>query len=127
MGKRRSEMGAELLEETFLGEPAELTRDGVVARADVPLERTRLLWRALGFPDSQPGEPSFTQADVEALRLAGRLRGGQFVGGGVAELLARVMGQSMNRLAETLMEMMTDVVGEDEELVKLASEDPEKA
>src|SRR3954451_16350090 len=127
MGKRRSEMGAELLEETFLGEPAELTRDEVIHRAEVPLERTRMLWRALGFPDSQPGEPSFTQADVEALRLAARLEEDQFVGDGVAELLARVMGQSMNRLAETLMEMMTDVVADDEELLKLASEDPEKA
>jgi adenylate cyclase len=127
LGKRRTTMGAALLEETFLGEAAELTRDDVVAKADVPLERTRMLWRALGFPDSQPGEPSFTQADVEALRLAARLEADQFVGDGVADLLARVMGQSMNRLAETLMEMLTDVVAEDDELVKLAGEDPEKA
>src|SRR3954454_17965889 len=91
-GQQSSAMGAELLEETFLGEPAELTRDDVVARADVPLERTRMLWRALGFPDSQPGEPSFTQADVEALRLAARLEVDQLVGDGVAEMLARVMG-----------------------------------
>src|SRR4051812_26761586 len=127
MAKRRSEMGAELLEETFLGEPAELTRDDVVARADVPLERTRMLWRALGFPDSQPGEPSFTQADVEALRLAARLEADQLVGDGVAEMLARVMGQTMNRLAETLMEMLTDQVAKDESLVQLAAERPEKA
>src|SRR3954451_10551846 len=127
MGKRRSEMGAELLEETFLGEPAELTRDGVVARADVPLERTRMLWRALGFPDSQPDEPSFTQADVEALRLAARLEMDQLVGDGVADMLARVMGQTMNRLAETLMEMLTDVVGQDENLGALATQDPERA
>src|SRR3954447_11447435 len=120
-------MGAELLEETFLGEPAGLTRDDVVEKADVPLERTRLLWRALGFPDSQPGELSFTQADVEALRLAARLETDQFVGDGVADLLARVLGQTMNRLAETLMEMITDVVSEDEELGKLASTEPERA
>src|SRR6195952_1000349 len=117
-------MSAELLEETFLGEPAELTRDDVVARADVPLERSRMLWRAVGCPDSQPGEPAFTQADVEALRLAARLEEDQFVGDGVADLLARVMGQTMNRLAETLMEMLTDVVAEDEELGPLASQDP---
>ena len=120
-------MSAELLEETFLGEPAELTRDDVVARADVPLERSRMLWRALGFPDSQPGEPAFTQADVEALRLTARLEEDQFVGDGVADLLARVMGQSMNRLAEALMEMVTDVVAEDEGLMALAAVEPEKA
>jgi adenylate cyclase len=120
-------MGSELLEETFLGEPAELTRDDVVERADVPLERTRMLWRALGFPDSQPGEPAFTQADVEALRLASRLEQDQFIGDGMADLLARVMGQSMNRLAEALMEMVTDLVAEDEHLLQLASNEPEKA
>lgn len=118
---------SELLEETFLGEPAELTRDDVVERADVPLERTRILWRALGFPDSQPGEPAFTQADVEALRLAARLEQDQFIGDGMAELLARVMGQSMNRLAEALMEMVTDLVVDDEELMQLATNDPDKA
>jgi adenylate cyclase len=121
------EVGAELLEETFLGEPAELTRDDVVARADVPLERTRMLWRALGFPDSDPDDPFFTQADVEALRLAARLEADQFVGDGVADLLARVMGQTMNRLAETLMEMLSDLVAEDASLVELASTEPEKA
>jgi adenylate cyclase len=120
-------MGSELLEETFLGEPAELTRDDVVQKADVPLERTRMLWRALGFPDSQPGEPSFTQADVEALRLAARLEADQFFGDGMADLLARVMGQSMNRLAEALMEMLTDLVAEDPELMETARRDPEAA
>src|SRR6195952_1434651 len=120
-------MSAELLEETFLGEPAELTRDDVVARADVPLERSRMLWRALGFPDSQPGEPAFTQADVEALRLAARLEQDQFVGEGMADLLARVMGQSMNRLAEALMEIVTDLVVDDEKLMELAAAAPEKA
>src|SRR4051795_9565267 len=127
MAKRRSEMGAELLEETFLGEPAELTRDDVVDRADVPLERTRMLWRALGFPDSDPDDPFFTQADVEALRLAARLEADQFVRDGVADLLARVRGQTMNRLAETLMELLSDLVAEDASLVELASTEPEKA
>jgi adenylate cyclase len=126
-GKRREEMSAGLLEDTFLGEPAELTRDEVVRRADVPLERTRTLWRALGFPDSDPDDVSFTQADVEALRLAARLEADQFVGDGVAELLARVMGQTMNRLAETLMEMLGDMVAEDSELMELAAAHPEKA
>lgn len=125
--RRDSAMGSELLEETFLGEPAELTRDDVVERADVPLERTRMLWRALGFPDSQPGEPAFTQADVEALRLAARLEQDQFIGDGMADLLARVMGQSMNRLAEALMEMVSDLVVEDEQLMALAATDPDKA
>jgi adenylate cyclase len=86
-----------------------------------------MLWRALGFPDSQPGEPSFTQADVEALRLAARLEADQFFGDGVADLLARVMGQSMNRLAEALMEMVTDLVAEDPRLMEMARDEPESA
>lgn len=120
-------MGSRLLEETFLGEAAELTRQEVVEKAGVPLERTRILWRALGFPDSEPDDVAFTEADVEALRLAGRLARDQFVGDGVADMLARAMGQSMNRLAEVLMEMVTDLVAEDESLMQLATADPEKA
>jgi adenylate cyclase len=125
--RRRDAIGSELLEEVFLGEAAALTRDDVVQKADVPLERTRMLWRALGFPDSQPGEPAFTHSDVEALRLAARIENDQLVGDGVAELLARVMGQSMNRLAEVLMELLTDLMADDAELVELASASPEKA
>lgn len=125
--KRETAMSAELLQETFLGEPAELTRDDVVRRADVPLERTRMLWRALGFPDSEPGNPAFTQADVEALRLTARLEADQFIGDGVADQMARVMGQTMNRLSEAMMEIITDLVVDDEELMKLAADDPQKA
>jgi adenylate cyclase len=125
--RRRSAIGSELLEEVFLGEAARLTRDDVVQKADVPLERTRMLWRALGFPDSQPGEPAFTQSDVEALRLAARIENDQLLGDGVAELLARVMGQSMNRLAEALTEMLTDLMVDDAGLIDLAAKEPEKA
>lgn len=124
---RQNAMGSALLEETFLGEPAELTREDVVARAGVPLERSQVLWRALGFPDAEPDEPAFTQADVEALRLAARLEADQFVGDGVPEMLARVLGQTTNRLAETLMEMLSDLVADDEVLMNLAAEDPRKA
>ncbi len=124
---RRDAISSEMLEEVFLGEAAALTRDDVVEKADVPLERTRMLWRALGFPDSQPGEPAFTHSDVEALRLAARIERDQLIGDGTAELLARVMGQSMNRLAEALMELLTDLMTDDAELVELAAREPEKA
>jgi adenylate cyclase len=125
--RRRSAIGSELLEEVFLGEAAQLTRDEVVQKADVPLERTRMLWRALGFPDSQPGEPAFTQSDVEALRLAARIENDQQFSDGVAERLARVMGQSMNRLAEALTEMLAELMVEDAALAELATKEPEKA
>lgn len=39
-----------------------------LARADS--EVAKRLWRAMGFPDAAPDDPVFTDADVEALRMA---------------------------------------------------------
>jgi len=56
-------------------------------------------WRALGFPDPQPGEKAFTQADVDLLRVVKQLVDIGLVERDVALQMARVIGSSMARIA----------------------------
>lgn len=62
------------------------------------------LWRALGFPNPQPGEPVFTENDVELIGVTGR-----FLADGIADRssalqMARVIGSSMARIAVAQVE-----------------------
>jgi adenylate cyclase len=122
-----SRIGAELLEKAFLGEAAHLTREQVEQTAtDFSSERTRALWRALGFVDPAPDEVRFTDADVDALRLSQRLASDEMVGAGVTESVARTVGQAMSRLAEAQTQIVTEQLAADPELARLAAEHPEE-
>jgi adenylate cyclase len=50
--------------------PRHLTWPELCLRAGVPHEVADPLWRALGFPDVPPDEPSYTDDDVRALEIA---------------------------------------------------------
>jgi adenylate cyclase len=123
-----SRLGAEMLEEAFLGEAAHLTREQVEATATngFPSERVRSLWRALGFVDPAPGELRFTEADVDALRLSQRLSEDELIGAGITESVARTVGQAMSRLAEAQTQIVTEQLAADPALAKLAQEHPEE-
>jgi adenylate cyclase len=122
-----SRIGAELLEVAFLGEAAHLTREQVEHSVpDFPADRTRSLWRALGFVDPDPHELRFTESDVEALRLSQRLASDELIGGGVTESVARTVGQAMSRLAEAQTQIVTEQLSADPELARLAQEHPEE-
>ncbi len=81
-----------------------LTGPVVAARADLPLEVTRRLWRALGFPDVGDEDPAFTELDAEAVRAARTLIDLGFLDVETAIQLARVFGSSMARIAEAEVE-----------------------
>jgi adenylate cyclase len=126
-GQDGSRIGAELLEEAFLGEAAHLTREQVEQTStDFPPERTRALWRALGFVDPAPDEVRFTETDVDALRLSQRLASDEMIGAGITESVARTVGQAMSRLAEAQTQIVTEQLAADPELAKLAQEHPEE-
>ena len=75
----------------------------------VELELLRRLWRALGLADAGDHEVAYTERDLEAVRLVGQLH----AGGLPEEALARVgqvLGQGMSRLAETIREVVGDVL-----------------
>jgi adenylate cyclase len=98
-------MGAGDLEAALLGSAANLTREDVAARAGVDLDEARAIWAALGFPEVPPGEPAFTERDVDALRTAFAIRDSGFVAPDTLLVLARAMGQGLARLAEAQVEV----------------------
>src|SRR5699024_11470192 len=57
----------------LLGEMPHLTGPQVAAQAGVPYDVAKERWRALGFPEVSDDEASFTQSDVQALRLTQQL------------------------------------------------------
>jgi adenylate cyclase len=92
-------MAGELEAAVLDGEPT-LTRVEVAERAGVQLDLGRRLWRALGFPEVGDDERRFTDGDVEAVRTVARLLDEGYVGADVVLALARTTGQSLARLAE---------------------------
>lgn len=81
--------------------PRTLTRDEVVAQVDLPLELVLKLWSAMGFPEVPSDVRAFNERDVQALRDAGLVVASGVVDSQRLVALARSMGQSMSRLAET--------------------------
>jgi adenylate cyclase len=76
------------------------TRGEVAELTGVSLETLVRFWRALGFPNVSDEERSFTDLDLEAVRL---FQGMQALGAArtdTALQLARVIGSSMSRIAE---------------------------
>jgi adenylate cyclase len=100
----------EALLRLLLDGPRRYTRLQVAAMADLPPERTRRLWRALGFPDVPDDDPVFTDADVRALELLSALIGSGFVEPGTEASIARAMGQSLSRLADWQTDLLADAL-----------------
>jgi adenylate cyclase len=100
----------EALLRMLLDGPRRYTRLQIAARAGLPPEATRRLWRALGFPDAADDDPVFTDADVRALELLGALIGSGFVEPGTEASIARAMGQSLSRLADWQTDLLADAL-----------------
>src|SRR5690349_18310826 len=88
------------IEETLLGGPRRYNRAEVSAATGVDRDRAHRLWMAMGFAEVGDDEAVFTDGDIEALRTWNAL-----VASGTMEIEdevphARVMGQTLSRLAE---------------------------
>ena len=77
-----------------------LTSAEVAARAGVPLEQAKRLWRALGFPEVADDEAFFTEDDVEALTVVEEVVRAGLIDVDLIVNLTRGMGQSMARLSD---------------------------
>jgi adenylate cyclase len=113
----------EALERMLLEGPRRWTRLQVAEQAGVAPERSRRLWRALGFADVADDDPAFADSDIAALRTLSALIDSGFVGPETEAMIARAMGQSLSRLADWQTDMLADVLssrggqaGEDERL-----------
>lgn len=100
------------LERTLLGGSRRYTRIEVAERTGVPLDRAQRLWRALGFPDVTDDEVVFTDLDVHALRTVQELVELGLLDDETQLATTRAMGQSLSRLAEWQVSVLTNVLGE---------------
>ena len=100
----------EALEQLLLGGPRRYTRLQVAELSGMPLERTRRLWRALGFADSADDALAYSEADIAALDTLRSLIDSGFVGPDTEATIARAMGQALSRLADWQTDMLADVL-----------------
>ena len=98
---------AERLERLVLGGARRYTRVEVEKRSGVARERTERLWRALGFADVDDDAKVFTDADIEALELIDGLVDSGLIDPTLEAGAARAAGQSLSRLAEWELGLLT--------------------
>lgn len=98
------------LEEAVLGAPRRYTRTEVAQHAGLELDEAKRLWRALGFPETGDDEVLFTDRDVEAARVMGRLTEVGLLDPDVREAVARAVAQQMSRLADWQVGMLKRLV-----------------
>ncbi|WNV74633.1 adenylate/guanylate cyclase domain-containing protein [Geodermatophilus sp. DSM 44513] len=103
----------ETLMRLLLGGPRRYTRLQVGELAGMPPERTRRLWRALGFADAADDERVFTDADVQALSLLSSLIDTGFVDEDFEASIIRAMAQSLSRLADWQTDLLADALTRD--------------
>ena len=73
--------------------------DEVASLSGFDTDRIRSYWRALGFPDPQPGEKVFSDSDLEVLSDVVWFISDGALEPGVAIQMARVIGSSLERIA----------------------------
>jgi adenylate cyclase len=98
------------LERLLLEGPRRYTRLQIAELAGIPPERSRRLWRALGFADAADDDPVFAEADLAALGVLRGLIDSGFVGVETEASIARAMGQALSRLADWQTDMLADVL-----------------
>ena len=88
------------LERLILG--GEPVYDGlqIAARAGASFEEARRLWRALGFPEFDPGQVAFTEGDAGALSIFQKAVEDGILDNDTAVNMTRAVGQTMARLAD---------------------------
>ena len=90
----------ERIEETLLGGERRYTRVQVSEATGVDRDRAHRLWMAMGFAEVGDDEAVFTDGDIEALRTWDALVASGTIAREDEVAHARVMGQTLSRLAE---------------------------
>jgi len=93
------------------GQEPEYTQSEVEARSGLGADGARF-WRALGLTDPPPGEPVFSNVDVEMLQLVDQVLRLGLIEKDVALQMARVIGSSMSRIASAQIDAIESRVDE---------------
>jgi adenylate cyclase len=88
-----------VVEHLAVSDPPVYTQPEVVERSALGAEANRF-WRALGFPDPAQDEPTFSAVDLEMLDLVEVIIRMKLIEHDAALQLARVIGSSMQRVAQ---------------------------
>lgn len=80
-------------------DPPQFEIDEVASLSGLDIDRVRSYWRALGFPDPQPGEKVFSDSDLAVLSDVVFFISDGALQPGVALQMARVIGSSLERIA----------------------------
>jgi len=111
----------ERVEDVLLGGPRKFTADEVAAAAGQPRDKTRALWRALGFATVGDDAALFTDCDVEALGWVRDLQACGFEDDALVAAMARLFGQTFSRLASWQGQLLIEMLAQRPDL--LESED----
>lgn len=104
------------LERILLGGRRKYTRLEVAERAGVPEDRSRRLWRALGFATVEDDEVVFTDADIDAIRTADQLMNSGLIDPSIELAVTRALGQHLSRLAEWQVHMLWAMITENKDI-----------
>jgi adenylate cyclase len=104
------------LERILLGGRRKYTRLQVAAKTGIPEQRTRSLWRALGFATVNDDEVVFTDADVEAVKIADGLVQAGLIDPSLETSVTRALGQHLSRLAEWQVHLLWALISQNQEL-----------
>src|SRR3954466_15040769 len=109
------------VEDVLLGGPRKFTANEIAAAAELPRDKTRALWRALGFAPVGAGTAFFTDCDVEALGWVRELQACGFEDDALVAAMTRLFGQTFSRLASWQGQLLLEMLAQRPEL--LESED----
>jgi adenylate cyclase len=93
------------VERYILAEPLLYDVEAAADASGLPADDLRRFWRALGFPDPEPGEKTFTQRDLDMMRTVLRFIDAEVLDEAVAMQMARVIGSSLARVAAAQVEV----------------------
>jgi adenylate cyclase len=98
------------LEQILLGGPHRYSRNQVAGAAEVPLERAKRLWTAMGFANVGDDPVVFTDSDVMALKLWDSLIDGDLIPESEETTLARAIAQAFARLADWQVQLFRSLM-----------------
>ena len=92
-----------------LGSPG-YRRADVMRLAGIEHDRTVRWWRAMGFPEVPEDVPAFAELDIEIAKRLAALTGAGLLDDDSIMRLARLLGTSFSRIAETQVELVEQVL-----------------
>ena len=88
--------------------PRTLSQRDIAAESGIELDDVSRVWRALGFPHVEPDEPVYTRADADMTVLVGSLLDRGLADADLTMQMARVIGQSLSRVAAAQVAVTVD-------------------